>query len=63
MVCQQDKVERRRAAGLLQPLPVAERPWVSVSMDFITGFPKVDGKDMIIVVVDRFSKYAVFVAT
>jgi len=47
---------------LLQPLPIPERPWVSVSMDFIIGFPKVDGMNTIMVVVDRFTKYAVFVA-
>ena len=47
---------------MLQPLPIPERPWVSVSMDFIIGFPKVDGMNTIMVVVDRFTKYAVFVA-
>ena len=31
-------------------------------MDFISGFPKVDGKASIMVVVDRFSKYSVFIA-
>ena len=60
-VCQLDKTERHREAGLLQPLPVAEKPWVSITMDFISGFPNVDGKRSIMVVVDRFSKYAVFV--
>jgi len=47
---------------LLQPLPIPERPWVSVSMDFIVGFPKVDVMNTIMVVVDRFTKYAVFIA-
>ena len=47
---------------MLQPLQILEKPWVSVSMDFIVGFPKVDGMNMIMVVVDRFSKYTVFVA-
>ena len=33
-------------------------------MDFITGFPKVLGKDFIFVVVDRITKhYILFVAT
>ena len=32
-------------------------------MDFTSGFPKVEGFESILVVVDRFSKYAVFVPT
>lgn len=61
LVCQQDKTERKKEAGLLQPLPVPEKPWVAISMDFISGFPKVNGTRSIFVVVDRFSKYAVFI--
>jgi hypothetical protein len=60
LVCQQDKAERRIEAGLLQPLPIPEKPWVSVSMDFISGFPEVKGFDGVMVVVDRFSKYGIF---
>ncbi|KAK2979456.1 hypothetical protein RJ640_015085 [Escallonia rubra] len=60
---QQDKVERKKKAGLLQPLPIAKRPWESVSLDFITGLPKVGDLGTILVVVDRFSKYASFIAT
>ena len=59
-VCQVDKTERKKEAGLLQPMRVPERPWLSVSMDFISGFPKVDGKASIMVVIDRFSKYSIF---
>lgn len=62
LVCQKDKHERKKQAGLLQPLPIPERPWQSVSMDFISGFPKVEGMRSIFVVVDRFSKYAIFIA-
>jgi hypothetical protein len=46
----------------LQPLPVPNRPWAFVSMDFIIGFPTVEGMAVIMVVMDRFSKYAVFIA-
>lgn len=63
LVCQQDKTEKKKAAGLLQPLPIPSRPWQSVSMDFISGFPKVNGMCSIFVVVDRLSKYGVFAAT
>ena len=61
LVCQQDKVELKTPAGLLQPLPVPERPWESLSMDFIIGLPKSDGFASILVVVDTFSKYATFI--
>jgi hypothetical protein len=30
-------------------------------MDFMEGFPKVGGKSIILIVVDRFSKYAHFI--
>ncbi|KAG6526884.1 hypothetical protein ZIOFF_008971 [Zingiber officinale] len=61
LVCQQDKTERKKEAGLLQLLPIPEKPWVSVAMDFISGFPKVDDMSSIMVVVDRFSKYGIFI--
>lgn len=61
LVCQQDKVEQQRPAGLCSPLPIPERPWESISLDFITSLPKSEGFGTIFVIVDRFSKYAVFV--
>ena len=62
LICQLDKIEKKKMAGLLQPLPILEKPWQSVSMDFITGFPKVRECKSIFVVVDRFSKYSLFMA-
>jgi hypothetical protein len=57
-LCQQNKVEHTHPVGLLHPLPIPERKWDSVSMDFITGHPKTQGKDCIFVVVDRLTKFA-----
>jgi hypothetical protein len=61
LVCQQDKTEQRKEAGLLQPLPALDRPWALVSMDFLGGFPKVEGMDAVMVIVDRLFKYAMFI--
>ncbi|KAL2246590.1 UNVERIFIED_CONTAM: Transposon Tf2-12 polyprotein [Sesamum indicum] len=62
LICQQDKAGHQKKAGLLQPLPIPKRPWESVSMDYISGLPKVGDLGSIIVVVDRLSKYATFIA-
>jgi hypothetical protein len=60
VTCQQNKSEHALPAGLLQPLPIPEKKWESISMDFITILPKVQGKDCIYVVVDRLTKFAHF---
>jgi len=62
-VCQQDKTLRQQEAGLLQLLPIPDKPWVSILMGFIVRFLKVDGMNTVMVVIDRFTKYAMFMAT
>ena len=60
--CQRNKTETLQSAGLLQPLEVSSQVWADISMYFIEGLPKVGGKSVILTVVDRFSKYAHFIA-
>jgi hypothetical protein len=62
VVCQQNKVETIKTPSLLQPLSIPSQRWEEVSMDFITGLPKSEGKSVIMVIVDRLTKYAHFCA-
>ena len=60
-VCKRAKASRDAYNGLLQPLPVPERPWVDLTMDFVVGLSKSQGHgakpyDAILMVVDRLSK-------
>lgn len=56
------EVQILHIAGLLEALSIPQQRWTSISMDFINGLPKSIGKDAILVVVDRLSKYSHFVA-
>jgi hypothetical protein len=60
--CQRNKTEQLHPAGLLQPLELPSTVWADVAMDFIEGFPRIHGKSVILIVVDRFLKYAHFLA-
>ena len=62
--CQVNKSKTVKPAGLLQPMPIPERRWESVGMDFIVGLPcSKDGYDSILVIIDRLSKYVKLVPT
>src|SRR6202795_2441417 len=57
------KPQRHRPYGFLKQLPIPERPWNSISMDFIEKLPSSAGFDAILVIVDRMSKQAIFIPT
>lgn len=61
-VCQKCKGETVKSPGLLQPLPIFEKVWQDISIDFIEGLPKLHNQSVIMVVVDRSSKYAHFIS-
>ncbi|GJY00541.1 ty3-gypsy retrotransposon protein [Tanacetum coccineum] len=60
LVCQQTKYSTQVVGGYLQPLSTPTAVWEDVSMDFITGLPVSKGVTVILVMVDRFTKYAHF---
>ena len=61
VVCAISKLLNQRQ-GLHTPLPVPSRPWESISMDYLTGYPTTKHQhDAILVVVDIFSKMAILI--
>ncbi len=54
--CAMSKSPRHLPAGKLLPLPVPNRPWSHLGVDFVTDLPPSEGKTCILVMVDRFSK-------
>ncbi|MCO5588471.1 hypothetical protein L7F22_042428 [Adiantum nelumboides] len=62
VVCQKTKFDRGKQPGLLQPLPIPNSPWESISRDFIFGLSKsIHGNTGIWTIVNRFSKQAHFI--
>lgn len=62
-ICQKSKPRRHAPIGLLQPIPIPSRPFEVVTMDFIPQLPLSDGYDNVLVVVDKLTKYAMFIPT
>ncbi|MBW0463368.1 hypothetical protein O181_003083 [Austropuccinia psidii MF-1] len=59
--CSRNKNIHHKKFGLLKPLKMPSGPWNSLAMDFITQFPLSKNFHSILVVVDRFSKMAIFI--
>ena len=65
-LCMKTKSQRHKPYGELQPLPVAQRPWDSITMDFITKLPLSEEPstgifyDSIMVIVDRLTKFSYY---
>ena len=60
-VCQRIKVETTKPRGLLQPLLIPIKPWTDISLDFVDSLPKSHGYEVILMVVDKLTKYVHFI--
>jgi hypothetical protein len=61
LICQQAKPERVKYPRLLEPLPTPDAAWQMVTMDFVEGLPTSGSANSIMVVVDKFTRFAHFI--
>ncbi|KAF6515026.1 hypothetical protein HZS61_006160 [Fusarium oxysporum f. sp. conglutinans] len=54
--CRRANPAREARQGVLKPLPVPERAWQHISMDFITHLPPSEGHDAILIIACRLTK-------
>ena len=60
-ICQKSKPRRHAPYGLLQPIPIPTQPFEVISMDFIPELPESEGFDNILVIIDKLTKYGLFI--
>ena len=53
--CQVTKDLNQKLSGLLHSLPIPDRPWQSIGMDFIGPLPVSNGHDYLLVMIDRLT--------
>ncbi len=63
VVCQRTKTFPAKPSGFLQPNKIPSKPWEDISIDLITGLPESNTFNVIVVIVDRFSKMIKLIAT
>jgi hypothetical protein len=59
--CLQAKPDQSAYPGKLQPLSIPSMTWETITMDFVEGLPVSGPANCILVVVDKFTKYAHFI--
>src|SRR5882724_7673208 len=63
ITCSCAKPMHHKPYGLLKQLPIPNKPWNSISMDFIEKLPPSSSYTSILVIVDRLSKKSLFIPT
>lgn len=54
--CGRNKAWRDRRQGFLKPLPIPDRIWQEISIDFVTELPESEGCTNMVVITDRLGK-------
>jgi hypothetical protein len=62
-ICQEAKPRCHAPIGLLQPISIPSQPFKVVSMDFIPELPLSNGFNNILIIVDKLTKYTIFIPT
>ena len=61
LTCQQVKAEHQVPSGLLNPVPIPQWKWDTITMDFVTSLPLTQRKhDAVWVIIDKLTKSAHF---
>lgn len=63
-ICRRSKAYNTQKQGLLAPLPIPERKWIDLSLDFVVNLPKCRRRNRIyeniLMVVDRLTKRRIY---
>ena len=62
-ICVTSKDTNSKLTGLLHSLPIPDRPWQSIGLDFMGPFPKSNNFDYLLVVIDRLTSQVHLVPT
>ena len=61
--CQTNKTNTQKPQGFLHSLPILDKPWQLVGMDFMGPLPWSQGNDYLLVIIDRFMSQVHLVPT
>ena len=61
--CQTNKTETQKPQGFLHSLPIPDKPWQLVGMDFMGPLPWSQGNDYLLVIIDQLTSQVHLVTT
>ena len=60
-ICQKAKPRRHAPVRMLQLIPIPSQPFEVVTTNFIPELPECEGYDNVLVIVDKLTKYTLFI--